>query len=305
LENNVYLLQHQGQAYALKICPPDTHPSHPHYEHWVILGLQSAALSFELPIPIRTRHDATYYQAPDGEIWTLARKLEGEWMRPNDPDQAYAVGAALAELHRALASLPSLLRPDFQHYNLDQRTLVHLRQTLPTQTAQIGLGQTPESLYRLQRFLILAEQFKSPPPYPDGNGLHWHIVHGDFFGANVLYNGEAVSGVLDFKYARPDYRVREFAETLLRVTNDLGPLFWGTARSFVEGYASILKLTRPEIDLTPRFIVEYYVDRILYYAQHQPTRAANALRVQEDISAWLEVEQSRVLAMLRGVFLGE
>lgn len=303
LERDVYLVRSEPAEYALKVYGQGASLDQQRYEHWLMLALSSFDLSFELPRPIRNHQGATFFTTPEGEIWVLSPRLYGQQVQPNDPDHAYAVGAALAELHKVLALIQPLLRPDFMDYNPEERTLLHLRGRLPIETEALGLPNTPEGIHRLRRFLILAKQFQVPPPLNDQ--LHWHIIHGDFFGTNLLYNGERVTGVLDFKFARPDYRAREFAETLMRVANDLGPLFWGTARAFVEGYASMLSLTRAEIDVTPRFMVEYQVDRIMYYAYSQPQRAAEALRIQEDISAWLEIEQPRLLAMLRGVFLGE
>ena len=273
------------------------------YVHWLLLSLSDQTFSFDLPFPVRNREGATFLPVDD-VVWVLAPHLTGQRMQPNDPDQAYAVGEALAELHQGLAKVQPHVRPDFPEYNMYRRTLLHLRGTLPTVPGALGLQETPEGWHRLRRFMMLAKQFQVAPPVPDEN-LHWHIVHGDFFGANLLYNGERVSGVLDFKFARPDYRVREFAETLLRVANDFGPLFWGTARSFVEGYAQHVNLTRAEIELAPRFMVEFQVDQVLFYATAEPARAATALRIQEDISSWLEVEVLRLEAMMRGVFLGE
>jgi homoserine kinase type II len=304
MSQEIYAIQSADGEFVLKVFAPDEPLDQHRYQHWLLLALEPLGLSFNLPYPLRDRQGATFHVAPSGEVWVLTRRYSGQGMFPNDPDQAYAVGAALAELHGALETIQPFTRPDAPDYNLNQRTLLHLRDALPSDPAQIGLHNTPEGKHRMKRFLILARQFQQPPPAPD-QYLHWHIVHGDFFGANLLYDGERVTGVLDFKFVRPDYRVREFAETLLRVANDLGPLFWGTARAFVEGYAEKLYLTRPEIELVPRFMVEYLVDQVLFYAGKQPQRAATALRIQEDISAWQEIEQSRLLAMLRGVFLGE
>jgi len=300
----VYAVSGTDGAFILKLHDTPDAISQQRYEHWLLLALSDQKLPFAIPAPIRTRQGATFYQPPTGELWVLSPHLSGEGMIPNDPDQAYAAGEALAQLHHALGKIQPLVRPDFPDYNLNARTLLHLRGSLPSTPADLGLGDTPEGRHRLKRFLNLAGRFQTPPPEPNVI-INWHIIHGDFFGANLRYDGEQVVGVLDWEFARPDYRAREFAETLLRVANDLGPLFWGTARSFVDGYAQHLSLTRAEIELLPRFIVEYQVDMVLFYGGTQPQSAARALRVQEDISAWLEVEQDRLLAMMRGQFLGE
>ena len=271
------------------------------YLHWLVMALSQYDLSFTLPYPVRDHQGATIHRSGTGHSWVLAPQLSGQSIQPNDPDHAYATGLALADLHRALARIQPLLRPGHTDYTIDARTLPNLRRVLPQSPAEIGLNDTPEGRHRVQRFVLLAERFWQPPPPPDGH-INWHIVHGDFFGANLRYDGTLVTGVMDFSAAHPDYRAREVAEVLMRVADDLGSLFWGTARAFVEGYSEILKLTAAEIELIPRFVVESQVDRVLFETGR---KAADALRAQEDISAWLEGESARLQAMMRGVFLGE
>ncbi|MFP4323039.1 MAG: phosphotransferase, partial [Anaerolineales bacterium] len=305
LDDNVFGLHSPSGEYVLKVMHRRALLSHQRYEFWLIKALRRQNISFYLPMPILDTQGEAFHQRENGDVWVLTRRFYGEHIVPGNVDHAYVVGAALSEFHRAAQSLPPLLRPDYLEYSLKQRTLPHIRAPLPTDVAQLGLQATPEGQHRLERFRRLARQFTTAPPLPH-NALLWHITHGDFFGEHLLYDGDRITAVLDFKHAHPDYRAREFAETLLRVGGDLTPIFWGTARAFVEGYAEHAALTDVEIHLVPRFMVETQVERILYYGHSgQPAHAARALRGQEEISAWLEVEESRLIAMLRGTFLGE
>jgi homoserine kinase type II len=274
------------------------------YLHWLVMSLGQFDLSFAVPYPLRDHKGATIHSSTAGQSWVLAPRLSGQSIVSNDPDHAYATGLALADLHRALAHVQPLPRPGRVEYTIDARTLPNLRTVLPQTPTEVGLNDSPEGRHRLQRFSQLAERFWQSPPAPDQQ-IRWHIVHGDFFGDKLLYDGTLVTGVRDFSAAHPDYRAREVAEVLMRAANDLGPLFWGTARAFVEGYAEVSILTAAEIELVPRFIVESQVDRVLFYAGADVKMAADALRLQEDISAWLEGESERLQAMMRGVFLGE
>ena len=304
VEANVYYVaSHQGD-FALKIYPVGTSLDGQRYQHWLLNALEAHIRGFTVPTPVRNREGGSFYTAPNGATWVLAPRLSGQAMQPNDPDQAYEAGRALAEIHQAFQQIQPLPNPDFPDYDINRRILPSLRRALPDDPSKLGLQNTRESRYRLQRFIALVQSLEEPPL--PSNDIHWHIIHGDFSVSNLLYDGERVVGVLDFEAAHPDYRIREFAETLMRITNDLGPLFWGTARTFVEGYKEKLRLTRPEIDLLPRFIVERRVVQVLEYCHSgQQVHAAQALRTQEEVSTWLESEQSRLLAMLRGIFLGE
>ena len=154
----------------------------------------------------------------------------------------------------------------------------------------------------MRRFNTTAREFQKPLPVPNEN-LPWQPVHGDFAKDNLRYDGERVSGVLNFDQARPDYRVYEFARTLLQVCGDPDPMFWGISRAFVEGYLSGLSLTTAEIDLVPHFMIAWHLEQVMLFARAEPEKAAEALRHQEEVSAWLESERQRILTMLRGIFL--
>lgn len=302
---HVYQLLTSNGSYNLTILAAHTRLESYYYQHWLLVGLSHTPLSFIVPTPLRDKTGSTFHQAITGEKWIVTPRPEGQPIIPNDADNAYCMGAALAELHAALAQLQPMPRPDYTHYTLNTRILPNLRKSLPNEPAELGLSASRESKHRLRRFIIAAQHYQEVLPMPDSKHLHWHIIHGGFYGYNLRYNGERVTGVVEFGEAHPNYRALEFANALLWVANDLGPLFWGTARAFVEGYAAHLSLTSIEIDLIPRLMITAQVDRVLSFVGTNPQQATAALRTHEDISAWLESEQPRLVAMLRGVFLGE
>jgi len=285
VEQDLHLIHTPEGDFSLNIYHENTALDQQRYLHWLLMSLSQFDLSFKVPYPLRDDKGATIHNNATGQSWVLAPRLSGQTIISNDPDHAYATGLALADLHRALAKVQPLTRPGFTDYNIEARTLPNLRTVLPQHPTEVGVNDSPEGRHRLLRFTQLAERFWQSPP-PPNNELRWHIVHGDFFGNNLLYDGTLVTGVLNFSTSHPDYRVREVAEVLMRAANDLGSLFWGTARAFVEGYAEIAKLTAAEIILMPRFIVESAVDRVLFYSGTDVIMASDALRAQEDISAW-------------------
>ncbi len=298
-----HLVTTEGR-FTLTILPPHTSLDGHYYQHWLLVALAASPLSFTIPAPLRDRNGATLHPCANGEKWVITPRPEGQPIVANDPDHAYCMGAALAELHRALEQILPLPRPDFAPYTLHNRILPNLHKPMPHDPAQLGLSASRESQHRLRRFVAQARSHQESLPMPT-HDLRWHITHGSFSGHHLRYNGERVVGVVEFGEAHPDYRALEFASALLWVASDLGPMFWGTARAFVEGYAGFVQLTRAEIDLIPRLMVAMQVDRVLSFAGTYPQQATTALRAHEDISAWLEGEQPRLEAMLRGVFLGE
>lgn len=304
LDERRYAVSSAEGEFTLTIYPAGSSLEPPRYIHWVLKTLEGLPLSFKIAVPKRDARGATLHQPANGDSWSLMPYFVGDTIQPNDPDHAYAIGNGLGELHSMLSRLPPLPRPDYRGYDFRQRTLPNTLRKLPNQPDALGLSETPESVHRTRRFAKLAQAYQTQPPPPDQN-IHWHLIHGDFFGASLIYDGDRLTSVQGFDFARPDYRAREFAETLMRVAADRGTLFWATARPFAEGYADYLVLSREEIDLIPEFIVAYQVDMVMTFAGYQPAEAAKALMFQEEISAWVEAEGERLLAMLRGVFLGE
>jgi len=305
LDAHIYEIDSFQGRFILKLYPYGISLDSARFQHWLLMALAAKQHSFRVPAPIRNTQGATFYTAPNDVTWVLSPKLEGDRLLTGDPDHAYAAGVALGELHRSLADLPLLDNPDYPNYSSTQRTLPATRTRPPQVPADLGLADTNEALHRLQRFQKLTMLFRTPFPQP-GPDLQWHLVHGDFTSDNLLYDGEQVMGVLDFWVAHPDYRVREFVDVLFHITGTLGTLFWGTARTFVEGYNEHCALTRREIALVPEMTIARYIDTVMQHVvARQPVHASHALREQEEISAWLEVESDRLKAMLRGVFLGE
>ncbi len=301
---HLYHVVSEAGRYRLTILPAETALAKHYYHHWLLVALSHARLSFRIPVPLRDKSGSTFYHHPNGEKWVIVPQFTGEPITPNDADSAYCMGAALGELHVALSQIHPMPHPH-SDYHLHHRILPNLHKPFPRSSFELGLSASKESKHRFRRFVTLAEMYRDALPMPHEQDLHWHIIHGAFYGHNLCYDGDCVVSVLEFGEAHPDYRALEFANALLWVANDLGTLFWGTARAFVEGYAGFARLTRAEIELIPRLMVASQVDKVLSFVGNNYEQATAALRTYEDISAWLESEQPRLSAMLRGVFLGE
>jgi Ser/Thr protein kinase RdoA (MazF antagonist) len=266
------------------------------YRHWVMAQIEGLPLSFHVPIPLLDRDGRSLHQRPNGEYWELIPSPAGEVIEQDNADASFAMGAALGELHQTLRYIEARQPPGF-----GSAVLPNLDHPMPYNPAELGLSDSKESYHRLRRFIIMAEQYRDE--LPEANLVH-HLIHGNFIGENIRYNGEVVTAVVDFSQVHPNYRALEFVQVMLWITNDFGARFWATARLFAEGYATYLSLTQAEIDLVPRLMQLVHVDKVLAAAHDAPEQAAVALRGQEILSAWLEVEEQRINKMLCGVFLG-
>jgi Ser/Thr protein kinase RdoA (MazF antagonist) len=80
------------------------------YEHLLLQTLAQTDRSFALPVPLADRQGETLQPTPLGWL-ALIPDLSGSNLDPSDLGQVASLGAALGELHVALARLPATPRP--------------------------------------------------------------------------------------------------------------------------------------------------------------------------------------------------
>lgn len=143
-------------------------------DHLAGLGVPSAH-------PV-ARRDGGFLSTIDGKPAALVYRLRGRSLiRPN---QAHcgAFGAVVAEMHRATES--------FQARQPNSRGLPWARETREVLAPRLG----PETLALLDDELAFQAAL-------DCSNLPTGVVHGDLFRDNVLFEGDHVSGLIDFYYA--------------------------------------------------------------------------------------------------------
>ena len=90
------------------------------------------------------------------------------------------------------------------------------------------------------------------------------VIHGDYYGGNLLFNGDRIIGVVDYDKARWQPRVIELAEALIYFTTERpghlkhivysGTLDLGVVRRFLVAYTDMLSLSESEIHALPHLI---------------------------------------------------
>lgn len=155
---------------------------------------QLASRGFQAPQPISTKDGALLSRAKDKPA-AIVSFLDGAWPRQPTLAHCAAVGDALARMHVALdgfaltrtnalgpAGWETLLRP-----RLSQ-----------AENSRAGLGASVER--------DLEETIGRWP-----TGLPRGVIHADLFPDNVLFTGDAVTGVIDFYFACTDFLAYDLA----------------------------------------------------------------------------------------------
>jgi|TARA_B100000315_G_scaffold244365_1_gene268832 homoserine kinase type II len=169
-----------------------------------------------------------------GKPTLLFPKLPGEIVREVTPAHCTAIGEALGEIHDTVPS-SGLTRAKVRNLNWWHDCQATLQEYLDSEERQLlaDVVQTYDGLW------------------PDGD-LPAGIIHGDLFRDNVLFQGEKLTGIIDFYHACEDYFILDLAITV----NDWcsqpdGTLDAARQRALVAGYQSQREVTEQEVCVWP------------------------------------------------------
>ena len=198
-----------------------------------------ARAGVEVPAPHADRTGALFSML-NGKPAGLVERLDGKAIDVPDESHCAAVGAALARLHLAAATY----RP----------RLANRRG--PTWWRQAARAVRP-FLDPAQNDLLTSE-LQAVSGYGSYN-LPKGAIHGDLFYDNVLFVGDAVSGIIDFGFAATDY----FAYDIAIAVNDWcvvgegaeqGALIPELVNAFVNAYVTHRPLTVSEREHWPMLL---------------------------------------------------
>ncbi len=142
----------------------------------------------------------------DGRTWCLFSRLPGGIRRSDtSPEQRRARGRVLAQLHDATSLLAGM----------GQREGFSLSNEVVRDPDLVPAVREYERVYPAEGHVMrwhidrALEDFASI----DLDGAETTVVHGDFAPWNLLFEGERLTGILDFEVTHLGYRVADFANS--------------------------------------------------------------------------------------------
>jgi homoserine kinase type II len=230
--SNFRLITSQGQfiltVYEKRVDPADL----PFF-----LGLMEhlAKAGVPCPLPIHGRDGRTLH-ALAGKPAAIVTFLEGRWPRRVTPGHCSSLGEALARLHEAGRDF-TLSRANALAFDGWQALALACR----GKAALVAPELEHEITAELER-LALAW----PRDLPQG------VIHADLFPDNAFFEGERVTGVIDFYFACNDLLAYDLAICLNAWCFEADGAFNVTkARSLCEGYRRGRALSAAEIEALP------------------------------------------------------
>ena len=209
------------------------------FEHEVLARLDAAAW------PVAPPHlapDGTSLVKVGGHYHALFPCLPGE--RLDDPARH---GAVLARLHQVTATFSMVSRTSWP------RLADYARRPFP-ELVLAWAAVDPDGAAKVVRAhgLVAADLGRPRAPLPT------LVVHGDFHTGNLLFVDGQLSGILDFDFARPDWRVADVAIAL-------GFLPPGAGReAFLAAYQAEVPLSPDERSVLPALVRAREIERLTF-----------------------------------------
>ena len=192
VENSNFLLQTGSGSYILSLYEKRVDPADLPF----FLGLMDhlAARGLDCPVPLRGR-DGEALRSLCGRPAVIVTFLTGLWPRKIAVSHCAGLGAAMARLHLEGQSFP-MARPN----NLSVRGWRPLFEKEAHRADEVKPGLAVQLGAELD---ILETEW--PRDLPRG------VIHADLFPDNVFFQGEAVTGLIDFYFACTDFLAYDVA----------------------------------------------------------------------------------------------
>ena len=235
----------------------------------VFAPLLDLCFDARLPVaPVRRTAAGNLQESLHGKPLLLTPRLPGSHPQDASTAQVATLGAVIAKLHLATRN-PSFATPNHPR---DESWL--------GRTAKAVCGQLPAEAARLldrslRRVAGLLRR-------TDLASLPAGIIHGDLFRDNVLFNGDRLTGLLDFHHASKGWLIYDLAVAVNDWCSDLeGRLNEGQANALLAAYHEHRPLTQAETERFPDFLtyaaLAFWLSRLSAVAKAQ---AGEAVRIK-------------------------
>ncbi|HZH25568.1 MAG TPA: homoserine kinase [Azospirillaceae bacterium] len=233
VENTNYLLVTERGSFILTLYEKRVRPDD--LPFFLDLMEHLAARGLDCPQPVRAR-DGQALRTLCGRQAAIVTFLPGLWPRRVRPEHCAGLGEALARLHLAGVDFPRQ-RPN----NLSVGGWRPLLEAAGARADEVKAGLADE----LARELDALEA-----GWPDG--LPSGVIHADLFPDNVFFQGDRVSGLIDFYFACTDAFAYDIAICLNAWCFEANGEFNATkARLLLANYRRVRPLSAEEMDRLP------------------------------------------------------
>ncbi len=213
-----------------------------------------AAKGLSCPDVMQRHDDSLLFEVKDeseAKWGCIVSCLSGKTLDDLNEAQLHASGQALAQLHLAGES--------FAEARANPTGMIWLQEHVDK--VQQGTAKAyGDAAAELLRNELKNQQQQSWDNLPQG------VIHGDLFVDNILFDGDKVSGIIDFYYAHTAPWVMDIAITLNAQAVMLADEDDGRIQAFLTGYESVRALQEDEFQALPVLLrlgaLRFWVSRL-------------------------------------------
>lgn len=273
--NYSYRLIVKDKEYLLRVYGSPNAIDKLQYEHEVLQQLATQNLSFKIPAPIKTLNNE-YYVIIDGKVSALFPFIVGQESTRTTTNY-FELGEKVGELTCVLQSIKPVHTPSYvpTYQLLDIYPNIAkdcLDNFLNTSTLDHELcAFFLKEFNQIQREIVdLIER------------LPVQLIHGDLMLSNILMNDGQITGIVDFEFVSPDFRMSEVAITLSQfirkeINNEQ---LLSIIKDFIKGYSTSVKVTKDEISALP-ILIKIRMSTLVLHFISRYFEGLNDLRVVE------------------------
>ncbi|MGO4371855.1 phosphotransferase [Paenibacillus sp. 2TAB19] len=232
-------------------------------EHELLAWLNTKALPFQVPLPIRNKLGSTVTRAGDETIASLFRFIEGDRTDAEENHHVFLLGRAAGELTVALKDAQPSKPPIYSPYYLLEETYAAM-----DEESFISLSDRSDELIarRNRMIALMSERQKLKPLSERVAKLPKQWIHGDLVFNNTVVRNERISGVLDFEFCTVDVRAMELAVTAVDMIRPGREDILDRIKRLFAGYSEIIELSARELELLPAIMKLRLLDVALHFA---------------------------------------
>lgn len=205
-----------------------------------------------LPCPdVMQRHDGSLLFETGDKQGCIVSCLPGRTLEELNETQLFSSGRALAQLHLAGA--------DFRKQRRNPTGMTWLQEHI-----EAVLGETSRR-YGSKAGALLSDELAFQQGHR-GEALPEGVIHGDLFVDNILFEGNDVSGIIDFYYAHNAAYAMDIAISLNAQAVLLSERDDQRMQAFLSGYQSLRPLQQREHEALPLLLrlaaLRFWVSRL-------------------------------------------
>ena len=231
IENTNYFLLVDKKKYILTVYEKRVKSEDLPFFSELMTSLNKASVRCPIPIVNKQKKSITDY---NGKKLMIVTYLEGKAKKILTPQNCKSVGVEVAKMHEITKNFKIKRKNDL---SIDSWRKIF--NSVKTKCSKID-----QDLPKLIEFNLNDVEKNWPNNLPKG------IIHADLFSDNIFFNNNEFSGLIDFYFSCEDFYAFEIAICFNALCFDGVPknLSFNVtkAKHFIDGYASIRKLTDDE-----------------------------------------------------------